>query len=96
METRELESHNKTVLIINSPFAMLNVQKSKNTVLTSNISIITFLKFRFYTQAAGLLASRSSRLETVLQEAKAKTHEAKAMTHEAKTGVFGLEAEARP
>ena len=41
-----------------SPCAMLNIQKPKNTVLISNISIITFLNFVFYTRAASLLASR--------------------------------------
>ena len=35
-----------------------NIQTSKNTVLISNISIITFLNFVFYTRAASLLASR--------------------------------------
>ena len=37
---------------------MLNIQKSKNTVLILNISIITFLNFAFYTRTASLLASR--------------------------------------
>ena len=60
---------------------MLNIQKSKNTVLISNISIITFLNFAFYTRAASLLALRC--LEAVLHEAEAKTHEAEARTHEA-------------
>ena len=80
---------------------MLNIQKSKNTVLISNISIITFLNFAFYTRAASLLASR---LEAVLHEVEAKTHEAEAKTHEAEAEAkthetearfFGLEAEAR-
>ena len=70
---------------------MLNIQKSKNTVLISNISIITVLNFAFYTRAASLLASRG--LEAVLHEAEVKTHEAEDRTHfsEAKTH----EAEAR-
>ena len=66
---------------------MLNIQKSKNTVLISNISIITFLNLALYTRAASLLASRG--LEAVLHEAETKTHEAEA-------SFFGLEAEARP
>ena len=66
---------------------MLNIQKSKNTVLISNISIISFLKFAFYTQAAGLLALKG--LEVIFHEPKAKTNKAK--TIEAKT----LEAMAR-
>ena len=37
---------------------MLNIQKSKNTVLISNISIITFLNLALYTRIASLLASR--------------------------------------
>ena len=37
---------------------MLNIQKSKNTVLISNISIITFLNLALYTRTASLLASR--------------------------------------
>ena len=37
---------------------MLNIQKSKNTVLISNISIITFLNLALYTRAASLLALR--------------------------------------
>ena len=89
---------------------MLNIQKSKNTVLISNISIITFLNFAFYAQAASLLASRD--LKAVLHEAEAKTHKAEARTHEAEARTqeaeaeakthqaearfFGLEAEARP
>ena len=80
---------------------MQNIQQSKNTVLISNISIITFLNFAFYTLAASLLASRG--LEAVLQEAKAKTHKAEARAHEAEAKThktearfFGLEAEARP
>ena len=48
----------------------------KDTVLISNISIITFLNFAFYTQAA-------PGLETILHEAKARTHKAEARTHEA-------------
>ena len=73
----------KPVSIINSPYAsnMINIQKSKNTVLISNISIITFLDFAFYTRAASL--------EAVLHEAEAKTLEAEAR-------FFGLEAEVRP
>ena len=86
---------------------MLNIQKSKNTVLISNISIITFLNFAFYTRAAITSWPReASRLEAVLHEAEAKTHEtdveartheaeAKAKTHEAEDRFFGLEAEAR-
>ena len=37
-------------------YIMLNIKKSKNTVLISNISIITFLNFAFYTRAASLEA----------------------------------------
>ena len=37
---------------------MLNIQKSKNTVLISNVSIITFLNLALYTRTASLLASR--------------------------------------
>ena len=74
---------------------MLNVQKSKNKVSISNISIISFLEFPFYyTQAAGTLTLR---LEAILH--KAKTHEAEAKTHEveaeAKTEAKTHEAEAR-
>ena len=80
---------------------MLNIPKSKNTVLISNISIITFLNFAFYIQAASLLVSRgleargrTSRGEAMTHEveAEAMTHEAEAKTHEAR--FFG--AEARP
>ena len=72
---------------------MLNIQKSKNMILISNISIITF--------NFALLASwprEASRLEAVFHEAEAMTHEAEAKTHEAKAEAkfFGLEAEARP
>ena len=74
---------------------MLNIQKSKNTVLISNISIITFINFPFYTWAASLLASRGleARLHKAkTHEAKARTHEAEAKTHEAEARFFGLEA----
>ena len=37
---------------------MFNIQKSKTTVLISNISIITSLNLALYTRAASLLASR--------------------------------------
>ena len=70
---------------------MLNIQKFKNTVLISNISIITFLNFAFYTGAASLLASRG--LEAVLHKDEAKTHEAEARTHKAEAKTH--EAEAR-
>ena len=85
-----------TVLICFAMCYMLNIQKSKNTVLISNISIITFLNFAFYTRAASLLASKG--LEAILHEAKAKTHEAEAevKTQEAEARFFDLEAEARP
>ena len=61
-----------------------NIQKSKNTVSISNISIISFLKFAFYTKTAGLLASRG--LEAILHEA-----EAEAKTHEADASFVGFE-----
>ena len=56
---------------------MLNIQKSKNTVsIISNIPIIYFLKFAYYTKEVGLMGSRD--IEAVLQEAEAKSHEAEA------------------
>ena len=54
---------------------MLNtsIQKSKNTVLISNMPIITYLNFAFqYSGCYGLLASRD--LMVVLNETEAKTH----------------------
>ena len=48
---------------------MLNIQKSENMVLISNISILTFLNFAFYARAASLLVSR---LEAVIHKAKAR------------------------
>ena len=69
---------------------MLNIQKSKNTILISNISIITFLNFAFYTRAASLLASRG--LEARGHTYKAETHEAEAMTHEVEAKTHEAEA----
>ena len=69
---------------------ILNIQQSKNTVI-SNISIITFLNLALYARTASLLASRG--LEAVLHEAEAheaeaETHEAEAETHEAEARFF--------
>ena len=65
---------------------MVNTQKSKNTVLISNISIITFLNFAFYSRAASLLEKTGlgarGRFFTKTHEAKTET-EADAKTHEA-------------
>ena len=56
-----------------------------------------FLKFAFYTQAAGVLASIG--LEAVLHKAEAKTYEAEleaeAKTHEAEAKTHKVDAEAK-
>ena len=75
---------------------MLNIQKSKNTVLISNISIITFFNSAFYTQAASLLTSRGLEARgRTSGGTKAKIHEV-VKTYEAEARFFGLEVKARP
>ena len=78
----------KTVSIINTSCAiiMLNIQKSKNTVLILNIPIITFLNFVFYTLAASILASRPNFTRPRPGPPRPRP------VHEAEARLFGLEA----
>ena len=77
---------------------MLNIQRSKNTVLILIISFITFLKFAFYTRAASLLASRGRTSRGRGQDPQGRGHDPRGQgqTHEAEARFFGLEAEPRP
>ena len=71
---------------------MLNFHKSKNTVLISNISIITFLNFAFHTRAASLLASRGLGARGRTSRGRGQDPRGRGRGQDPR----GLEAEARP